>query len=153
MLMTHAIRRMKGRYDALGIAAHYLAAREPFRSFRFGDLIATIDGQIRRRHYLMAFAGPKVEGYLGWALFDAAVAARFARTGVPPPDEFADGKDVVWLLTAAAGDPATLRLMIRVGRGLYPGLRVMGVRHRANGKTVLFDRQNRSPAANGSAEP
>jgi hemolysin-activating ACP:hemolysin acyltransferase len=126
-------------YLALGIAVHFLSRRQPFAGFRFGDLVQTVDGQIRRRHALFSFEGQRVVGYLGWALCEEEDAREFARTGRPPPPERLARGDVVWLLTAASVTPGALKAMIDAGKSLYPGRRVMGVRYKPTGQRVLFD--------------
>jgi hypothetical protein len=158
-----SVRRLAGRWNSLGIASHLVARLEPFASFRSADLVRTLDGQIARQHHLFALEGAlegalesglegaRVVGYLGWALYDAPVAARFAAGGAPPPDTQAHGKDVVWVLTAAALHPAALLALVRTVRAQHPGLRMMGVRHKASGKRVLFDRAARGPGAGSGA--
>jgi hemolysin-activating ACP:hemolysin acyltransferase len=126
-------------HESLGAVLHYLARREPFRGFRFGDMVATVDGQIQRGHCLLALRGRKIVGYLGWATYDAADAASFARTGVAPPLERARGQDVVWVLTAASNETSALRAMLQAGRARYVGKRAMGVRYRADGTRIIFD--------------
>ncbi|MBY0294901.1 MAG: hypothetical protein K2X71_02520 [Methylobacterium sp.] len=137
--MTPIIRALDPTYASLGIAVHFLARREPFASFRLGDVIHTVDVQIRRRHALFAFEGERVAGFLGWALYSHEDARRFAETGRPPPPDTPDGADVAWLLMAAATSTEALKGLLREGRALNVGRRVMGVRHKPGGKRVIFD--------------
>lgn len=117
------------------MAAHFVAKREPFSRFPAGDLIRTLSAQIRKGHYLFALDPAvkpvRVVRYLGWALYDHAVAERFAATGVPPSDGLPTGGDVVWILTAVAEK--------------------MGVRHKAGGKRVKFDQSRARIRAKGLA--
>lgn len=127
--------------QALGSALHYVARREPFASFRAADLVATLSGEIDRGHYRFAIDGARVLGYLGWALYDAPVAARCAAGGhPPPPPQLAHGADVLWVLTAVSSTPAAFIAMVRAVRRAHPQLRWMGVRHKA-GRRFVFDRQ------------
>lgn len=141
--MSLEIRQPGSAMAALGAAAHFLAQRPPFATFPAGALIATLHGQVRRRHCLFAVEGQQVRAYLGWALLDAAVAERLAASGRAPAPAECEGADVVWLLTVAATDTAALRVGLEAGRALHPGWRVMGVRRRPNGHAVLIDRRIR----------
>lgn len=132
---------------ALGTALHFVARREPFASFRAADLVSTLNGQVQRGHYRFAVDGPRVLGYVGWALYDEDVAARAAAGGHPPPTAaMTQGANVVWILTAVSTTPAAFVALVRALRSAYPGLRVMGVRHkpRADGERpgrIVFDRR------------
>lgn len=147
------VRQVEGRHLALGLALPYLAARQPFAAFQAGELTRTVAAQVLRGHYLMAFEGARLVGYLGWACYSADDAAAYARSLVPPPEDRASGQGVVWLLTAAATVPAALDAMLRDGRRRYPGWRVMGVRHRGNGKVVMFDQPIRQRAWDARLTP
>lgn len=147
-----SVRRVEGRHLAMGLALPYLAARQPFAAFQAGDLTRTVAGQILRGHYLMAFEANRLVGYLGWACYGPEDAAAYARTLEAPPDDRADGHGVVWLLTAAAGSPAALEAMLRDGRRRYAGWRVMGVRHRRNGRILVFDQAIRERGTAGTAQ-
>ncbi|MGK9167535.1 hypothetical protein KXR53_14615 [Inquilinus limosus] len=142
--MTISLKKIPGPWLALGLAANFLARREPFGSFRSSDLIRTLSRQIQRGHYLFALdssagdAEARVVGYLGWSLYDHATADRFAATGVPPAEDLAEGGDVVWILTAAAADRRAFFALAKAGRALYPAHRVMAVRHK-QGRRVVFD--------------
>lgn len=135
------VRLLPGRWPALGVALHFLSRHEPFARFPAAALVRTVSGQVERGHYRVATVGDRVVGYLGWALYDAAVAERFAATMQPPDDRLAQGRDVVWILTAASHGADALLPMYRAVRALYPGLRLMGVRHKAGGRRVVFDRR------------
>jgi hypothetical protein len=147
------VRQVEGRHLAMGLALPYLAAREPFASFGAGELTRTVAGQILRGHYLMAFAGSRLVGYLGWACYAPEDAAAYARSLVAPPEERSNGQGVVWLLNAAAGSAQALEAMLRHGRTRYAGWRVMGVRHRRGGKVVVFDQPIRLRGRNGQVAP
>ena len=136
---------LSGHLSRLGVATHFVARLEPFAGFRSADLVCTLNAQIEREHCLFALDGKRVVGYLGWALYDAAVAAPFARGGAPPPNALAHGRDVAWILTAAAVHPAALMALARTLRAQYPGMRVMGIRHKPGGRRVVFDRAARVP--------
>jgi hypothetical protein len=153
--MTISVKKIDGHWLALGLAAHFLARRAPFANFHSGDLIRTLSAQIQRGHYLFALDGAagnseaRVVGYLGWALYDHETADRFRATGKPPAEELADGGDVAWVLTSAAVDRTAFFALARAGRALYPHHRIMGIRHKAGGKRVVFDqwreRSHRAP--------
>lgn len=131
------VTRMKHNQAALGVALHFLARRPPFGSFKAQELVVTVARQISTQRYIMAFEGSQLVGFLGWELYGEDAAVRFARTLVPPRPGEEGGDDVVWLLLAAATRTRALRLMCAAGRRLYPGRRVMGVRHRPGGKPVV----------------
>jgi hemolysin-activating ACP:hemolysin acyltransferase len=153
------VRRIKDPFTALGIATHFLAHRQPFAGFRAAELLATLDGQIRREHYLMAFDGQRMAGFIGWALFDRATADHLVQTRQAPSNEvaarFKDGGDVVWLLTVASVSKAALRSLMTAGGNLYPGKPVLGVRHDPAGGYSLrrLDRIHlrQMPGTEGSA--
>jgi hypothetical protein len=132
------VTRMKDNQAALGVALHFLGRRKPFAGFRAGELIPTIARQVEARRYMMAFDGGRLVGFLGWDLYGAEAAERFARTLQPPARGEEGGEEVVWLLIAAAEGRRALPLMLDAGRRLYPGRRVMGVRHKPGGKPVVF---------------
>ena len=145
------VRRLSGQWSRLGIACHFVARHEPFASFRSSELVNTLSAQIEREHCLFALQGSRVVGYFGWALYDAAVAERFARGAAPPHNSLAHGRDVVWLLTAAAAHPRAPLAMGRALRAQYPGMRVMGIRHKAAGQRVVVDLAARFAAPDGPA--
>jgi uncharacterized RDD family membrane protein YckC len=58
----------------------------------------------------------------------------------------------VWVLTAAALHPAALLALVRTVRAQHPGMRMMGVRHKAGGKRVVFDRAARRPRPASGAQ-
>lgn len=138
--MTDDIRilRIPDKYAALGIAVHFIAKREPFAKFGFGEFAHTLDGQIRRGHYFMAFRGNKVIGYVGYALYTSADAKAFAETG-RPPDNPASGGDVLWLLTMVAVDDTIVDGLTRRLSHEYAGHRTMGIRYKADGSRRFFD--------------
>lgn len=139
-MVPFVIQTLPGRFQALGVALHFLARRPPFAGFTADQLVRTVDAQLVRGHARFAVEGKRVVGFLGWALYDREDALGFARTGVPPDDAKAMGRDVVWVLTAAATGPRVLLALIEELRRLYPGRRVMGVRHKPRGRRVVFDR-------------
>lgn len=147
--MNHAaltVGSLAGHWNRLGIALHFVGRVEPFASFRSVDLVNTLNAQIEREHCLFALEGRRVVGYLGWACYDAAVAEPFAHGGGPPPNTLAQGHDVAWILTAAAIQQSALMPMVRALRARFPGMRVMGVRHKPQARgtrRVVFDRAPR----------
>lgn len=134
------VRTLPGRLVALGAAAHFVSRHEPFASFPSSSLIRTLSSQVDRGHYRFAIEGQRVVGYIGWALYDEADAQAFERTGQSPPDERALGADVVWILTAAVSGAEALLPMYKALRALYPGRRLMGIRHKGGGRRMIFDR-------------
>lgn len=141
--MPVTVRKMPNTWMALGLAAHFVAGNETFGGFPASELIRTLEGQIRRGHYLFALdtsTDPgRVVGYFGWALYDDAEAERFAASGAPPARERADGGSVLWILTAAATSRAAFFALVRATRALYPTHRVMAVRHKTGGRRIVFD--------------
>jgi hemolysin-activating ACP:hemolysin acyltransferase len=141
--MPITVQKMATPWTALGLAAHFVARHDTFGRFPAADLIRTLSAQIHRGHYLFALdvsTDPaRVLGYIGWALYDDAQAERFAATGVPPAQERADGGTVVWIMTAAADSREAFFALAKAGRALYPTHRIMGIRHKANGRRVGFD--------------
>jgi hemolysin-activating ACP:hemolysin acyltransferase len=137
------IAALAGRWNRLGLASHFLAAREPFGSFGAAALIRTLAAQIDRENCLFALDGQRVVGYVGWAVYDTDVAEKLAAGGAPPPSAQSRGKDVVWVLTAAALHPDALMALLRALRAQHPGLRMMAVRHKRDGRRVVFDRAAR----------
>ena len=138
------LRPLTGRFGRLGVALHFVARIAPFANFRSTELVATLDAQIQREHCLFALDGERVVGYLGWALYDAAVAERFARGGPAPAIALAHGADVAWILTAVSLNHAALLQLVRALRERYPTLRVMGIRYKGNGRRIVFDRAPRA---------
>jgi len=133
-----AILRPRDPLAALGMALHFLGQREPFASFPSKVLITTVDGEIRRGHYLMAFEGQRLTGFLGWVMLGDAVAERFAQSLVAPAPEEMQGEDVVWVLTVCATSRDVLAALVRTARHQHPRCRVMGVRHRATGRPSVL---------------
>jgi hemolysin-activating ACP:hemolysin acyltransferase len=140
--MALIVKKVRDRWLALGLAAHFVAKRETFGRFPASDLIRTLTGQIERGHYLFAFdtsTDPaRVCAYFGWSLYDHAAAERFAKTGVPPPD-LTSGGEVVWILTSVAENRSAFFALVKALRALYPTHRAMGIRHKADGRRVMFD--------------
>jgi hypothetical protein len=126
---------------ALGVAAHFVARRPPFDTFPAGALMRTLSGQVERRHYRLALEGRRVVGYLGWALYAAASAERFAATGRPPDDSNEPQPAVVWILTAATARPDALLTLYRAVRAQHPGLVLMAMRHKPDGRRVVIRRR------------
>jgi hypothetical protein len=91
----------------------------------------------------MAFEGARLVGYLGWAHYDRADALAFARSLQPPPEDRAQGRDVVWVMTMAATFEAALDALVLHGRARHDGWRAMGLRHKRGGGVVVFDRMIR----------
>jgi hemolysin-activating ACP:hemolysin acyltransferase len=128
------VTRIPDRFAALGIACHFLARRENFTTFKFGEFVNTVDGQITRNHYYFAFVGQKMVGYAGYAVYSHEDARKFATTGVAPPDDRASGQDVLWLLTLAATDAVAVDSITRQLSHDYAGRRMMTVRMKADGR-------------------
>lgn len=138
--MVMEVRRLGSPLAALGAAAQFVGQRRPFADFRAAVLIDTLRGQVMRGHYLVALEGQRLQGYIGWAMLETAVAERIARHGGAPTEaEAAAGTAVVWVQTVAATQRASLLACVNRLRTLHPGLRVMGVRHGRHGKVVIFD--------------
>jgi hemolysin-activating ACP:hemolysin acyltransferase len=141
--MTLAVKKIPDRWRALGLAANFVAKHEPFGRFPAGDLIRTLSAQVQRGHCLFALDTSndpaRVVGYVGWSLYDHAAAERFAATGVPPAEELANGGDVVWVLTAVADTRSGFFALAKAARALYPAHRVMGIRHKRDGRRITFD--------------
>jgi hypothetical protein len=133
-MTTLKILRIPDRFAALGIACHFLARRKTFDGYKFSEFINTIDGQIARGHYCLAFIGQKMVGYAGYAVYSHEDARSFAATGVAPPDERASGQDVLWLLTLAGIDNAAVDAMTRQLSHEFAGRRLMTVRVKPDGK-------------------
>lgn len=62
--------RIRDRHRALGLIAEYLAQSPVFSSQYFGDWTKMLMGQINRDHYLIAWRGERVVGFVGWARCD-----------------------------------------------------------------------------------
>jgi hemolysin-activating ACP:hemolysin acyltransferase len=141
--MTLEVRKIPDRWRALGLAAHFVAKHQPFSRYPAGDLIRTLSTQVQRGHYLVALDTAndpaRLVGYFGWSLFHHAAAERFAATGVPPAEELADGGDVAWLLTSVADSRNAFFALAKAARALYPNHRIMGIRHKRDGRRVVFD--------------
>ncbi len=150
--MSINVRTIPNPWVALGLAAHYTARTATFGRFKADELIRTLWLQISRGHYLLALdtgAEPaRVVGYFGWALYDRATAERFARSGVPPSEEAANG-EVLWILTAAAEERSAFFALMKATRALYPDHRVMAVRHK-DGRRVMLDQSRQRVRERGS---
>jgi hypothetical protein len=141
--MTLQVRTIPDRWRALGLAANFVAKHEPFSRFPGGDLIRTLHAQVQRGHYLFALDTSndpaRVMGYFGWSLYHHAAAERFAATGVPPAEELASGGDVAWLVTSVADSRGAFFALAKAARALYPTHRIMGIRHKRDGRRITFD--------------
>jgi hemolysin-activating ACP:hemolysin acyltransferase len=139
--MQIALKTVTDLWLGLGLAAHYTARRAPFATFPAGDLIRTLSAQIQRKHALFAFdtstKPAKLVGYVGWALYHAEDAARFAADGKTLTCELADGGDVLWILTAAADSRAVFVSLAGGIRRAYPGHRLMAVRYKRGRRVIL----------------
>lgn len=151
--MTIRTTRLANPLTALGAALRFVAARNPFAAFPAQALVATVQGEIDRGHYLFGVDGQRIRAYLGWAMLDAGVAERLARTGVAPTAAEACGGDVIWLLTVVAEDTAALNACLDAGRRFHAGRRIMAVRRRTNGHVRVIDHVIRPPGGDSPFDP
>jgi hypothetical protein len=126
---------------ALGVATHFIARQPGFAAFPARVLMETLEGQIRRGHYLLVVEGQEVTGYAGWARVDRATAVSVAAGGEAPRNDqlavLADIGDIVWLITLATTNSDAIRMLQREVRALNPGRELFGVRYGENGRRVL----------------
>lgn len=113
-------RRYPNAVYALGLALSFLAARSPFASYRAGQIVSSVTGQIRRGHYIFAMRGNRVVGYTGWGLCSSDIAERHLRGEYNPTFYDCREGDVVLLMIIASVDSTALRVMMRFMRALYP---------------------------------
>ena len=73
--------RLDDDYKALGLAVSLMMSDPSFGRLRFGHWSRILAGQIKRKHYLFAFEGQTVTGFLGWALTDEESAEKWLREG------------------------------------------------------------------------
>lgn len=118
------------RYDvaAIGMAVELLHDVHPFREMTAHELIATIIGQVRRKHYVLAVEGEEVIGYVGWALSSEAVAKGWAEGRHRPSYDECEGGDCVILMMWYAESAAATRRLAKYLRREYPGHRFYGRR-------------------------
>jgi hemolysin-activating ACP:hemolysin acyltransferase len=69
--------RLDDDYKALGLAVSLMMADQSFGRLPFGHWSRVLAGQIRRKHYLFAFDGKEVTGFLGWCLTDEEHAEKW----------------------------------------------------------------------------
>lgn len=140
--MAVTVKKLANPWAALGMAANFLARREPFAGFPARDLVRTLTAQAERGHYLFALDATeepaRIVGYCGWALLSHAAADRIVATGIAPDITETGTGDVIWIFTGAAATRAAFFALVRETKRLHPDHRVMGIRHR-NGRRVVFD--------------
>ncbi|MEX0807888.1 MAG: toxin-activating lysine-acyltransferase [Dongiaceae bacterium] len=119
---------------ALGIAATLLRRKPPFSNFNFGRMTSVIIGQIRRRHYLIAFRGNDPVGYIGWAVTTSDIANRWLTEGYSPKYNECLSGDSCVLLTVYSEERDVTMNLIRQARIRYPGNRIYFMRDYAKKK-------------------
>lgn len=140
-------------YAAMGHAVNLLGKVQPFTSYRFGELAGTLGGQIGRGHYRFAMRGTQLEGYMGWALCDEALARDWVAGGcVPTYDECVDG-DACVLMTFWASSRHVTFQMIRQLRQLYPNRQAIFSRYYMDGRERRFNEVFNRVAISQTAPP
>ena len=123
--------------QALGYAINLLQLHEPFAQTRFNELVSTLIGQVRRRHYVFTVQDEEPVGYAGWALCAGEVAEAWVEwQRVPSFAECVDGECFVGLTWFAATREANA-FQTRHLRDLYPGAKVYWRRDLAAGPKVV----------------
>ncbi|WP_243369772.1 hypothetical protein [Microvirga solisilvae] len=136
MLDLISVEQIPDQNAALGLAARYAAARQPFGSYRADRLIGSIAGQVQRGHYGFAIRAGIIAGYVGWALCEPATAREWIEGGrVPTPDQCNQG-DMVVVLMVIADDPQVLRRLHAYLRTNNPGRDYIGRRAQRPGDPV-----------------
>lgn len=131
--------------QALGYAINLLQLHEPFVKTRFKELVSTLIGQVRRRHYVFTVKDKEMVGYAGWALCGGEVAEAWVKwQRVPSFAECVDGECFVGLTWFAATGEANA-FQSRHLRDLYPNRKACWRRDLRDGPKVVrvF---NRGPA-------
>ena len=133
-----ACRRAQSDIVALGIAASMLHHELPFSKLSADKFIGTLQGQIKRQHYVFTFQDQKILGYAGWALCSEEVG-RACSEGRPPPThgESSDG-DCVVVLTFHDDTPEVAHYQVRYCRNLKPYSPFFGRREYADGRAKPF---------------
>ena len=119
---------------ALGIAVTLLRRKPPFANFNFGRMSSVIIGQIRRRHYLIAFRGNEPVGFIGWAVTTSEIAERWLTEGYSPKYNEGLSGDCCVLLTVYSEERDVTMSLIRQARIRYPGHRIYFMRDYAKKK-------------------
>jgi hypothetical protein len=113
---------------ALGLAASFLATREPFSQQPAKQFIGTILGQIERKHYLITLEDQKVVGFLGWGLTSYETAMAWAKAERTPSYQDCLEGDTVLLFSVAASRPEVVRAQRKALKERYPDFRLIGRR-------------------------
>jgi hemolysin-activating ACP:hemolysin acyltransferase len=119
---------------ALGLAVMLLRRKPPFSNFNFGRMTSVIIGQIRRRHYLIAFRGENPVGYIGWAVTTSDIAGRWMNEGYSPKYNECLSGDCCVLLTVYSEERDVTMSLIRQARIRYPRNRIYFMRDYAKKK-------------------
>lgn len=98
---------------ALGLAVRLLLPCREFANLRFGNWAGMLAGQIARRHYLFAFRGETVTGYVGWGETSQAVADAWLGQHRVPAHEECLGGDALVLFTWCARQRDTRQALLR----------------------------------------
>lgn len=113
---------------ALGFAVAYVAAHQPFGSYRADRLVSSVAGQIQRRHYAFALRDGVIVGYIGWALCTSEIARNWLQGGEAPSLEKSLHGDVLVPTIVIAEDRQALRQLTIFIRRVHGGRPYMGRR-------------------------
>ena len=113
---------------AMGMVIELLYDVPPFGDMTARELMGTIIGQIRRKHYVLAVQDEQVIGYVGWALSTESIAKGWAEGRHRPTYEESLDGDCVILMMWYAQSAAATRQLARYLRRIYPGRRFYGRR-------------------------
>lgn len=117
---------------SLGLLVRYLAGKQPFARFDFGQTVGTLIFQLHQGTHLAATRNDALVGYLGWQRVDTEVAKAWAagQEGlIARPDGQAVAVTV--FVTDAARD---ILPMIRAAKRAEPGRSVYWRRYFSDGR-------------------
>lgn len=135
-LMALKIGKMPRPDAAFAAAVVFMAARAPFRTLPFGEMVEAIAGAVSRGQYALASENGRVVGVTLWAVTSAEIALRWTEDGYSPTyEETLEGDTVV--LTMGAGQHPSVALQgVRHVARQYPGYPYRMVRHGRDGTRV-----------------
>lgn len=113
-------KRHDNDYYAFGLVSKFIRNVKPFCRESFQKMTNNLMGQIKRKHYLMAFEDKLLVGYIGWCLTSEAIADKWLNENYNPTYEEGINGDCILVLTLHARDKAGMFHLVRSLKKLLP---------------------------------